>query len=151
LEEARDCGGKYGGGAFRNCLAAANEATKNQKIKIRRGLRWLQNNMNIATINQKRAALTNGRWGGTRERWGRRGNAIRSYWGQLSWAGGGNLSKIHQFIKLYYFSADLQNEIKSFDTAIDQSIVEVLSGGLRWNVREGRFAIVWRRDEKYKK
>ena len=65
--------------------------------------------------------------------------------------GGGNLSKIHQFIKLYYFSADLQNEIKSFDTAIDQSIVEVLPGWLRWNVREGRFAIVWRRDEKYKK
>jgi hypothetical protein len=33
MEEARDCGGKYGGGAFRNRLAAANEATKNKKIK----------------------------------------------------------------------------------------------------------------------
>ena len=30
------------GGAFRNRLAAANQATKNIKIKIRRGLRWLQ-------------------------------------------------------------------------------------------------------------
>ena len=40
--------------------------------------------------------------------------------------GGGNLGKIHQFVKLYYFSADLQNEIKSFDTAIDQYIAEVL-------------------------
>jgi hypothetical protein len=33
-------------------LAAAIEATKNKKIKIRRGLRWLQNDMKNATINQ---------------------------------------------------------------------------------------------------
>jgi len=33
MEEARDCGGKYGGGAFRNRLAAANQLTKNKKIK----------------------------------------------------------------------------------------------------------------------
>jgi hypothetical protein len=86
------------GGAFRNRLATANQATKNIKIKIRRGLRWLQNNMKNATINQKRAALTDGRWNGMRERQGRRGSAIPSYWGQSSWAGGGNLGKIHQFI-----------------------------------------------------
>jgi hypothetical protein len=72
------------------------------------------------------------------------------YWGQSSWAAGGNLGKIHQFIILYYFSADLQNDLKSFDTAIDQSIAEVLQGGLRRNIREGHFAIVWRRDKKYK-
>jgi len=41
------------GGAFRNRLAAANQAMKNIKIKIRRGLRWLQNDMKNATINQK--------------------------------------------------------------------------------------------------
>jgi hypothetical protein len=34
LEEACDCGGTHGGGAFRNHLAAANEGTKNIKIKI---------------------------------------------------------------------------------------------------------------------
>jgi len=57
---------------------------------------------------------------------GRRGNAIQSFWGQSSWAGEGKLGKIHQFIKLFFFSADLQNEINSFDTAIDHSIAEVL-------------------------
>jgi hypothetical protein len=62
--------------------------------------------------------------------------------GSIELGGGGNLGKIHQFIHYYYFSADSQNEIKSFDTAIDQSIAEVLPGGLRRNVREGRFAIV---------
>jgi hypothetical protein len=41
------------GGAFCNRLAAANQAMKNIKIKIRRGLRWLQNDMKNATINQK--------------------------------------------------------------------------------------------------
>jgi hypothetical protein len=70
--------------------------------------------------------------------------------GAIELGGGGILGKIHQFIILYYFSADLQNDLKYFDTAIDQSIAEVLPGGLRRNVREGRFAIVWRRDEKYK-
>jgi hypothetical protein len=46
--------------------------------------------------------------------------------GAIELGGGGDLGKIHQFIKLYFFSADLQNEIKSFDTAIDQYIAEVL-------------------------
>jgi hypothetical protein len=32
---------------------------------------------------------------------------------------GGNLGKINQFIKLFYFSANLQNEIKSFNLSID--------------------------------
>jgi hypothetical protein len=35
-------------------------ATKNIKIKIRRGLRWLQNDMKNTTINQKQAALMDG-------------------------------------------------------------------------------------------
>ena len=62
---------------------------------------------------------------------GCRGNAIQSFWGQSSWAGGGKLDKIHQFIKLLFFSADLQTEIKSFDAAINHPIVEVLPGGTR--------------------
>ena len=57
---------------------------------------------------------------------GHKGSAIQSFWGQSSWAGGGKLDKIHQYIKLFFFSADLQNEINSFVTAIDQSIAEVL-------------------------
>ena len=43
-------------------------ATKNIKIIIRRCLRLLQNSMKNATINQKPAALTDGRWSETRER-----------------------------------------------------------------------------------
>ena len=42
--------------------------------------------------------------------------------------GGGNLGKIDRFVKLLFFSANLQNEIKSFDTVIDHSIAEVLPG-----------------------
>jgi len=62
---------------------------------------------------------------------GRRGNAIPSFWGQSSWAGEGKLGKIHQFIKMFFFSADLQTEIKSFDAAINHPIAEVLPGGTR--------------------
>ena len=62
---------------------------------------------------------------------GRRGDVIQSFWGQSSWAGGGKLDKIHQFIKLLLFSADLQTEIKSFDAAINHPIAEVLPGGTR--------------------
>ena len=54
---------------------------------------------------------------------------------------GGNLGKIHQFINLHYFSTNSQHEIKSFNTAINQSM-EVLPGGLQRNIREGCFAIV---------
>ncbi len=39
---------------------------------------------------------------------------------------GGNIGKIHIYINSYYFPADLQNKIYSFDTAIDQSIAKVL-------------------------
>ncbi len=53
--------------------------------------------------------------------------------GAIELAGGGNLNKIDQFIKLFYFSADVQNEIKSFDTAIDHSIAEVLPRGFLLN------------------
>ncbi len=57
------------GGGFRNRLAAANEATKNIKIKIRRGLKRLQNVVKNAKINKKRAASMEGRRDGTRAQW----------------------------------------------------------------------------------
>jgi len=41
---------------------------------------------------------------------------------------GGN--KIDRLIKLYYFSANLKNEIKPFDPSINHPIAEVLPGGL---------------------
>ena len=49
--------------------------------------------------------------------------------------GGGNLGKIDHYIKLYYFSANLQNEIKSFDPSIDHPITEVLPGGFYINCK----------------
>ena len=65
---------------------------------------------------------------------GRRESAIRSLWGQSSWAGGGNLGKIDQIIKgLYYFSANLQNETKSSNAAINHPIAEVRPGGFCLN------------------
>jgi len=60
---------------------------------------------------------------------------IRSFWGQSSWVGGGNLGKIDQIVKLFYFSANLQNEIKSFDPSIDHPIAEVLPGGFYLNCK----------------
>ena len=56
-----------GGGVFRNRMAAENEATKNKKIKIRHRLKRLENIIKNATINEKRAASTEGRWDGTRK------------------------------------------------------------------------------------
>ncbi len=44
------------GGAFYNRMAVANEATKNQKIRICRGFKLLQNVIKNATINKTRAA-----------------------------------------------------------------------------------------------
>jgi hypothetical protein len=64
---------------------------------------------------------------------GRRRSEIRSFRGQSSWAGGGNFGKIDQCIKLYYFSANLENKIKSFDPSIDHPIAEVLPGGFCLN------------------
>ncbi len=43
---------------------------KKLKIKIRRGLRWLQNDVRNTTINQKRAASMDERWDVTSERRG---------------------------------------------------------------------------------
>ena len=48
------------------------------------------------------------------------------FWRKSSWVGRGNLDKIDQCIKLYYFSANVQNKIKSFDTFIDHPVAEVL-------------------------
>ncbi len=39
--------------------------------------------------------------------------------------GGGNMGKIDQIVKFFFFLANLQNEIKSFDAAIDHPIAEV--------------------------
>ncbi len=64
--ERGDCGRTFWW-AFNDCLAAANEATKNNKIKIRSGLRWLQNDVKNTTINQKRATSMDGRQDGTKE------------------------------------------------------------------------------------
>jgi hypothetical protein len=47
--------------------------------------------------------------------------------------GGGSFGKIDQYIKLYYFSANLENKIKSFDPSIDHPIAEVLPGGFCLN------------------
>jgi hypothetical protein len=41
--------------------------------------------------------------------------------------------KIDQIIKLFYFSANLQNEIKSSNAAINHPIAEVLPGGFCLN------------------
>jgi len=93
---------------FRNRMAAENEATKNIKIKIRRRLKRLENIIKNATINEKRAASTEGRWDGTRERRGRRGSVIRSFRGQLSWAGGGKLRRpLVKIAPILVSSADL--------------------------------------------
>jgi hypothetical protein len=61
---------------------------------------------------------------------------------------GGNLGKIHQFIKLCYFSADLQNEIKSVDAAIPHH--GGATGRVAAECTGGAFRNRWRRDEKYK-
>ncbi len=47
--------------------------------------------------------------------------------------GGGNFNKIDQIVKLFYFSANLQNETISFDPSIDHPITEVLPGGFCLN------------------
>ena len=98
------------GGAFCNRMAAANEATKNIKIKIRRGLKWPQNVEQNATINNKNAASMDGRWDGTRERRGAQGGRDSIILGANELKGGGG-TKMDQFIKLYYFSANLENKI----------------------------------------
>jgi hypothetical protein len=51
------------------------------------------------------------------------------FWGNRVGPGGGNLGKIDQIVELFYFSANLQNEIKSFNPSIDHPIAEVLPGG----------------------
>jgi hypothetical protein len=80
------------GEAFCNRLVVANEATKYIKIKICRDLRWLKNDVKNATINQKTSGLDRTRDGmrGEDNGW-HRGSAIRSFWGQSSWAGWGKL------------------------------------------------------------
>jgi hypothetical protein len=52
---------------------------------------------------------------------------------------GGNLGKTDQYITLYYFSANLENKIKSFNPSIDHPIAEVLPGGLCGGARFDRF------------
>jgi hypothetical protein len=66
---------------------------KNIKIKIRRCLRWLQNDMKNATIDQKRAALTDGRWNGMRERRGAQRGRDSFVLGAIELGGWGKLRK----------------------------------------------------------
>ena len=64
------------GGAFCNHMAAANEATKIIKIKIRRGLKWPQNVEQNATINKKKQHQWMGDEMGRENNGGRRGGTI---------------------------------------------------------------------------
>ena len=64
---------------------------------------------------------------------GARGARFDCFGGNRVGRGGGNLSKTDQFIKLFFFSANFQNEIKSFDQSIDHPIAEVLPGGFCLN------------------
>jgi hypothetical protein len=118
------------GWAFNNCLVAANEATKNLKIKICCGRRWLQNDIKNTIINQNRADLTDKRWDVTSE-------CDSIILGAIELGGGGNLGKIDHIIKLYYFSAKLQNETKSSNAAINHPIMEVRPGGFCLNHKIG--------------
>ncbi len=76
------------GWAFHNCLVAANEGTKNLKIKIRRGLRWLQNDVRNTTIKQKQAASMDERWDVTSEQWGAKGGCNLIVLGVIELGGG---------------------------------------------------------------
>ena len=103
MEEVRDCGGTYGG--KRIASAAANEAKKYIKIKLRRGLKRLQNVVKNATINKKRAASMEGRWDETRELWRAQGERDSIVLGAIELGGGeGDLGKIDQYIKLLFLS-----------------------------------------------
>ncbi len=51
------------------------------------------------------------------------------FWGKRVGQGGGNIDKIDQNIKLFFFLANLSNQTKSFDAAIDNPIAEVLATG----------------------
>ncbi len=78
------------GGAFCNRMAAANEATKIIKIKIRRGLKWPQNVEQNATINKNSGI--NGREMGWDERTtgGAGGARFYHFGGKLVEGWGGN-------------------------------------------------------------
>jgi hypothetical protein len=69
------------------------------------------------------------RWFGMRARWRVQAECDLIVLGVIKLGGVRNLGKINQYIKLYYFSANLQNKIKSFDSSIDHPIAEVLLGG----------------------
>ncbi len=113
------------GGSALQLFGGGNEATKNVKIKICRGLRWLQNDIKNTAINQKRAALTEERWDLIRARWRVQGGRDLIVLGAIELGGG----------KLFYFLANLQNEINSFDPSIDHPIAEVLPGGFYLNCK----------------
>ncbi len=76
------------GWAFNNCLVAANEAMKILKIKLRHGLRWLQNDVRNTTINQKRAASMDERWDVTSEQRGVQGERDSIVLGVIELGGG---------------------------------------------------------------
>jgi hypothetical protein len=59
---------------------------------------------------------------------GTRGAQFDHFGGNRVGRGGGNIDKIDKIIKLFFFLADLSNQTKSFDAAIDNSIAEVPPG-----------------------
>ena len=67
------------------------------------------------------------------ERWGAQGEHDSIVLGVIELGRGGNIGKIDQIIKLFFFLANFQNEIKSFDQSIDHPIAEVLPGGFCLN------------------
>ncbi len=69
-----------------------------------------------------------GKWNETREWRGAQGERNLIVLGAIELVYLQKYDKIDHFIKLYYFSDVWQNEIKSFDRAIDQPIAELLLG-----------------------
>ena len=64
---------------------------------------------------------------------GARGARFNRFGGNRVGRGGRNMGKIDQIVKLLFFLANLQNEIKSFDPSIDHPLAEVLPGGFCLN------------------
>ena len=66
---------------------------------------------------------------------GARGARIDCFGGNRVGRGVGNIDKIDQTIKLFFFLANLSNQTKSFDAAINHPIAEVPLGGFCLNCK----------------
>jgi hypothetical protein len=102
LEKARNCG------AFRYRLAAANGDEKYKNKNTSRP--WMASKRHEKRNNQPKTSGLDGRGIEWDERTtGGAGGARLDRFGGNRVARVGEIGKIHQFIKLYYFSVDLQN------------------------------------------